>query len=111
LLLGRNDEALAELRALSLQPVGRDQELRLIRGELSAVTDCGRAVADFDRVLAERAAEPFAERALHGRAACRLRLGDETGAMRDLSEYLRRFPEGRFAPEARRTLAGRREGL
>ena len=111
LLLGRNDEALAELRALSLQPVGRDQELRLIRGELSAVADCGRAVADFDRVLAERAAEPFAERALHGRAVCRLRLGDETGAMRDLSEYVRRFPEGRFAAEARRTLAGRREGL
>jgi hypothetical protein len=38
-------------------------------------------------------------------------MGDETGATRDLTEYLRRFPAGRFAPEARRTLEARREDL
>ena len=102
LLLGRDDDALAELRRLPLQAQGRDLELRLIRGELAAATDCGRAVADFDRVLAERAPDAFAERALHGRAACRARAGDPTGAKRDLAEYLRRFPSGRFAAEARR---------
>jgi hypothetical protein len=105
LLLGRDDDALAELRRLPLQAQGRDLELRLIRGELAAATDCARAVADFDRVLAERAPEAFAERALHGRAACRARLGDQAGAKRDLAAYLRRFPAGRFAPEARRRIA------
>jgi hypothetical protein len=111
LLLGRNDEALAELGALTLQPVGRDQELRLIRGELAAATDCKRAVVDFDRILNEQATAAVVERALHGRAACRLRTGDETGATRDLTEYLRRFPAGRFAPEARRILEARRQDL
>jgi hypothetical protein len=111
LLLGRNDEALAELRALSLQAAGRDQELRLIRGELAAATDCKRAFVDFDRLLNEKVAAALVERALHGRAACRLRLGDETGAIRDLTEYLRRFPEGRFAPEARRTVEAPRQDL
>jgi len=111
LLLGRNAEALTELRALTLRPAGRDQELRVIRGELSAASDCGRAVVDFDQVLAEQAPAPFVERALHGRAACRLRLGNEAGAIHDLSEYLQRFPQGRFAAEARRTLEGRRGNL
>ena len=111
LLLGRNDEALAELGALTLQPVGRDQELRLIRGELAAATDCKRAFVDFDRILNEQATAAVVERALHGRAACRRRTGDETGATRDLTEYLRRFPAGRFAAEARRTLEARREDL
>jgi hypothetical protein len=111
LLLGRNDEALAELRDLTPQPGGRGQELRLIRGELTAASDCQRAVVDFDRILNEQAAAALVERALHGRAACRLRLGDEPGAIHDLSEYLRRFPAGRFAPEARRALEARRRDL
>jgi hypothetical protein len=111
LLLGRNTEALAELSALSLRPVGRDQELQLIRGELSAVTDCARAAGDFDRILSAQAPTSLVERALQGRAACRLRLGDKAGARQDMSEYLRRFPEGRFAPEARRTLEARPPGL
>jgi hypothetical protein len=102
LLLGRDDEALAELRRLTLQAHGRDLELRLIRGELAAPTDCAFAVADFDRIVVERTPQSFAERALYGRAACRARLGDEAGAKSDLAEYLRRFPAGRFASEARR---------
>jgi hypothetical protein len=104
LLLGRDDDALAELRRMPLQAQGRDLELRLIRGELAAATDCARAIADFDRVLAERSRDAFAERALHGRAACRARAGDPAGAKHDLAEYLRRYPSGRFAAEARRRM-------
>ena len=106
LLLGRDADALAVLRPLALQPRGRDLELRVIRGELAAGATCQAAVDDFDRVLAAAAPRALAERALHGRAACRARLGDGAAARRDLEEYLRRFPDGRFAAEARRSLAG-----
>jgi hypothetical protein len=104
LLLGRDDEALAVLRRLTLQAHGRDQELRVVRAELSAATSCSDAVDDFGRVLTESPTPALAERALHGRATCLGRLGDGPGAQRDLREYLRRFPEGRFAADARRTL-------
>jgi hypothetical protein len=111
LTLGHDKEALAELRGLSLRSQGRDQELRLIRGELAAATDCEGAVVDFDRVLADQATPALAERALYGRAACRLRLGDRAGATRDLGEYLRRFPAGRFVAEARRIVEDARKQL
>jgi regulator of sirC expression with transglutaminase-like and TPR domain len=90
---------------LALQAQGRDQELRLIRGELSASRDCRGAIADFDRILLQGPPEALMERALHGRAACRLRLGDVDGAMADLDLYLRQYPNGRFAAEARRAKA------
>jgi hypothetical protein len=105
IMLGRDGDALAVLRTLALQPRGRDQELRVVRGELAAAQDCAGAVADFDRVLADGPPARLVERALHGRATCLARLGDSAAARRDLLEYLRRFPEGRFAAEARR-LAG-----
>jgi hypothetical protein len=104
LLLGRDDEALSVLRRLTLEPRGRDQELRVIRAELLAATSCHEAVSDFERVLAEAAPPALAERALHGHAECLAQLGDAAGATRDLREYLRRFPDGRFAAEARRLL-------
>jgi hypothetical protein len=102
LMLGRDADALAVLRTLRLQPRGRDQELRVVRGELAAPISCAAAVEDFDRVLVEAPPAPLAERALYGRAACLARLGDATAAQRDLREYLRRFPAGRFATEVRR---------
>jgi len=111
LLLGRRGDALTELRHLELAPQGRDQELRLIRAELAAANDCAGAMTDFDRVLAEQVSDRLAERALHGRAVCRSRLGDAFGAKHDLGEYLRRFPEGRFAPDAHRALTGARDDL
>jgi hypothetical protein len=111
LLLGRDDEALAVLRGLTLKPQGRDQELRVIRGELAAKTDCASAVEDFSRVLAEPSTDALGERALHGRAACHARLHDDADAKRDLTEYLRRFPAGRFADEAHRALRGNRGAL
>jgi hypothetical protein len=104
LLLGREGDALVVLRRLSLEPRGRDQELRVIRGELTAPSSCTAAVDDFERVLAEAPPAALAERALHGRATCRARLGDDAAAARDFREYLRRFPEGPFAGEARRAL-------
>ncbi|HXI57867.1 MAG TPA: hypothetical protein VNO55_17500 [Polyangia bacterium] len=104
LMLGRDHDALALLQTLRLQPQGRDQELRVIRGELAAATDCSRAIADFDRLLAQSAPIGLTERALYGRAVCRTRLGDTRGATRDLADYLDRFPRGRFAAEARHSL-------
>jgi hypothetical protein len=104
LMLGRDHDALALLQTLRLLPQGRDQELRVIRGELAAATDCSRAVADFDRLLAQAAPTGLTERALYGRAVCRTRLGDTSGATHDLADYLDRFPSGRFAAEARRNL-------
>jgi hypothetical protein len=106
LLLRRRDEALALLQTLALQTRGRDQELRVVRGELQAATSCERAVADFDGVLAAAPPPALAERALHGRATCLARLGDTRGALRDLRDYLRLYPEGRYAAEARRIVEG-----
>jgi hypothetical protein len=106
LLLGRDGEALALLQTLALQTRGRDQELRVVRGELAAATSCERAVTDFDGVLAAAPPAALAERALHGRATCLARLGDRPAALRDLRDYLRLYPEGRFAAEARRIVEG-----
>jgi hypothetical protein len=102
LMLGRDADALAVLRTLPLQPRGREQELRVVRGELIAPSSCAAAVEDFDHVLTGAPPAPLVERALHGRATCLTKLGDLEGARRDSLEYLRRFPEGRFAAQARR---------
>jgi hypothetical protein len=51
------------------------------------------AVADPDRTFAE-------ELGLVDAARTRLRAGDASGALRSAGEYNRRFPAGRFAPEA-----------
>ena len=47
------------------------------------------------------AAVAWAERALFGRSACLLQLGDRAGAERDFERYLERFPAGRFAAQIR----------
>jgi hypothetical protein len=103
LLLGRREEARRELMTLPLNEVGRKQELRLVRAELEAERDCRRAIADFDALLGEGRALPsgWAERALFGRGACLLKLGDEPRAERDFALYLERFPSGRFAEQLR----------
>jgi TolA-binding protein len=115
LALGDKPAALAELNR-ELAPVGSsDEESRLVRGELRAAA--GRwheALEDFDvAVRAHRVAvDPAAstklherlQRALWGRASARSHLGDLAGARADLLEYLRRFPQGRFAGRAARLL-------
>lgn len=101
LTLGRRHDARHELSTLPIERVGRKNELRLIRAELRADQDCRAALADF-QVLVEQALQgSFAERALFGRGACLLRLGDGAGAARDFDRYLERFPNGRFAEQIR----------
>ena len=119
LALDRNSEALDVLDALRLGPSELDRRALLARAELRAHE--GRraeAIADFDRVLqgpvdpntaidqASQAsqASQIAERALYGRAVCRLRGGDLGGARVDLRAYLERFPRGPHAGDVEKTL-------
>jgi TolA-binding protein len=108
LLLGREDEALGALEQLPLDAHRRSTELQLIRGELRARTDCGRAEADFTAVLARVQSGALEERALYGRAACRSTLGRTSGAADDLRQYVERFPTGTHAGWARRWLENNR---
>jgi tetratricopeptide (TPR) repeat protein len=101
LALGQRAAALAILDRLPLERVGRGLELRVVRAELYAERDCGRAARDFDHVLAASPPASLDERALYGRANCRTRLGDPAGARADLERYLMRYPNGRFATRAR----------
>jgi hypothetical protein len=104
LALHDDEAALALLAPMDLSAHPRGDELRVMRGELRAARDCGAAIADFDRVLGRAAPERLLERALRGRAVCRLRLGARAAAEEDLRAYLARFPNGAFAAEARRQL-------
>lgn len=100
----RRAEALALLDALEL----RADEVRLfaIRAELrEGVGRCAEAVPDFEAVLASTPIEKsLGERALWGRASCRLTLGDGELARADLRQYLALYPEGARAPDAKRLL-------
>ncbi|HXK16228.1 MAG TPA: hypothetical protein VNG33_00390 [Polyangiaceae bacterium] len=107
LLSGRRSEALGLLSRLPLEGAGRASELRLLRAELYAERDCGRALADFNAVLATAGGAGLNERALYGRAACRLRLGDAAGGHADLEAYLQSYPAGRFADQVRSRLGPR----
>jgi hypothetical protein len=101
LVLGRRDDARRELSTLPIEHVGRKNELRLIRAELRADQDCRGALSDFHVLVEQALTTAFAERALFGRGACLLRLGDDAGAARDFARYLERFPNGRFAAQIR----------
>jgi len=105
LLAGMRAEALERLARLPLERVGRRSELQLVRAELYSERDCAKANADFSAVLLLDNAGPFAERALYGRATCRLRQRDPA-AMTDFRSYLARYPNGRFAEAVRQQLAG-----
>lgn len=101
LVLGRRQEARRELSALPIENVGRKHELRLIRAELRADDDCRAALGDFTVLVEQSLPGALAERALFGRGACLLKLGDKAAAQRDLAQYLERFPNGRFAEQIR----------
>jgi TolA-binding protein len=116
LLLGRKATLRDELdRSMSRETPANDERV-VLRGELRAAT--GRwqaALADFDAVVRahstgagtaanDRRARERIERALWGRASARSHVGDDAGARADLREYLRRFPDGRFAAEVSRLL-------
>ena len=100
--LKRSDEALSALRTFPFGEGARDAELRVLRGELSAAKDCLDALPDFVAVSDKVVPEDVLERALYGRAACEARLGQRAQAVSSFRAYLRQFPAGRFAAEARR---------
>jgi hypothetical protein len=106
--LGREGQALEKLELLArddFSEVPRPNEARLVRAELLAREgECGRAIPSFDRLLSEALSAPLEQRALYGRGACRATVGDVAGSRSDLLAYLARFPEGRFAAEARRAI-------
>jgi hypothetical protein len=106
LRLGQRREALARLESFSFGGGARDHELRVLRGELRARADCSRALGDFSAVRAASPPRALEERALYGQAACEARLGQRTRALATFRTYLLRFPEGKFAAEARRQLPG-----
>lgn len=101
LALGRRHEARRELSSLPIERVGRKNELRLIRAELRADDDCHAALSDFQVLVDQSLPSAWAERALFGRGACLLKLGDQAAAQRDFARYLERFPNGRFAEQIR----------
>jgi outer membrane protein assembly factor BamD (BamD/ComL family) len=118
LRLGRKSVVLEELdRSLSGQTPASDERV-VLRGELRAAAGRWRAaLADFDTVVRAHPTSPGSddadddqrvsermERALWGRASARSHVGDDAGARADLHEYLRRFPDGRFADQAGRLL-------
>lgn len=99
----RPDEALRVLERLRLSDLPRRRELQLKRAELRSESGrCADALADFTAVLAEGGTPSISERALFGRAVCRVRMGDAIGARKDAETYLQKHPSGRFANEARR---------
>ena len=101
LVLGRRQEARRELSALPIENVGRKNELRLIRAELRADDDCRSALSDFQVLVDQPLPPAWAERALFGRGACLLKLGDKASAELDFARYLSQFPSGRFAAQIR----------
>jgi hypothetical protein len=104
--LGHRHQALPVLDRLIAGRHPRARSLRATRGVLLAqLQRCPEARADFDAILATGDHDEAAERALWGRAACHARLDEPRAFLDDLHLYLRRFPDGRHADEARRSLA------
>jgi hypothetical protein len=106
--LGRSQAALADLERLPLHAMPRRDEWHVVRGELRG--QAGRwaeAEVDFSLVLAHLGhgvGAELTERALWGRSVARSQQGNHVGARQDALEYLHRFPGGRFAALAQRTL-------
>lgn len=79
--------------------------VRVTRGELLVKQHaCEQAVVEFDTVIAENRQDVFDERALYGRASCRLAFGDVDRARSDLARYLERHPNGVRAANIKKQL-------
>ena len=108
--LGELKPALALLDGASGGSDVLGAELVLTRAELRAAAGRFReALADFTELVDGRGGPLAAggdERALYGRAVCLARIGEHDRARAALHAYRARFPEGRFAAEVARLLAG-----
>jgi hypothetical protein len=103
--LDRRPAALAILDRLEIPTTTRGRELVVVRAELRVgATRYLEAIADFTRALADGGDDALSERALHGRVACYLAMGNGALARADLQDYLIRFRDGRFAGDVRRRL-------
>ncbi len=101
--LGQPADALRVLDELSPAALGRS--MLLVRAELRAeLNRCPDALGDFSSTLAQNPRDSADERALFGRATCRGRTGDASGARNDLELYAVRFPHGRFQTQVERAL-------
>jgi hypothetical protein len=105
--LERRAEALALLESLPVPWSPRGAELQVLRGELRAAHSCRQARRDFDQVLAREVPAAVAERALRGRAICRINEAGASAATVELRAYLARFPAGPFAAQATKLLRRR----
>jgi TolA-binding protein len=82
-----------------------DTELSHAEGMRDA-SRCPEALHVFEKVLAASPeSTDLRERAVFGRAQCLIQTGDAAGAKAELHRYLTSFPKGKFASEARKTLA------
>jgi TolA-binding protein len=108
LRVGNRGEALAVLdRAAEIDFNGypRAGHLRVLRAELLAQSGrCREAEPIFTAALNQPQAGQSNEQALFGRASCRASLGNVAGSRSDLNEYLKTYPQGQFAREARQAL-------
>jgi TolA-binding protein len=103
LSIGKRKQALALLDGGSFEGAPRQEELRLLRGELRAQAGrCGEALDDFQPMAGPGGG--LAERALYGQASCHATLGDRTRARQELERYLELYPKGAFAAKARQAL-------
>ena len=103
---GRKADALALIASSEAGGIAITRDMRLARAELLAESDrCGEAMADFDELLGPVSPSRPNERALYGRAFCRLRAGDSGGARSDLQRYIAIYPHGRFQADVAAALA------
>ena len=107
LALGRTGAALADLERLPIATLPRATEWLVLRAELRGKATRWRAAEeDFAAALSARPLkQELEERALWGRAVARLYQGNVEGARADATNYLRRFPHGRFRSEAEKATA------
>jgi hypothetical protein len=93
--------AAADSEAQTVAVPQSEGESRVDRGEqLARAGQYREAIAAFSSVADSGGTDSLVERALIGRARCRLNLGQEAAGQRDLATYLARFPNGRFVAVA-----------
>lgn len=108
-LFGRATRAVTALRVLRLRfPGSTDAStaaFSLGRLAFERQRDYTESVRWFATYLREQPAGPLMGDSVGRLMEARLRSGDEVGARKDADQYLRRFPEGPYASEARGILS------